>query len=197
MVLRPLLLTVGALALASAFATSASAAGGDYAFDGGTPAERATVRAALDASAFDWGVVRATVTIHVGRAPATFATPGHVWLERRLLASGTFAWAFVQHEYAHQVDFLLFDAARREYLRRMLGGRAWCHGGPVDLPHEAYGCERFASTLSWAYWPSRLNALRPQRTTESAAMAPARFRRLVSRLLEPSSPTLFSFAPTG
>ena len=61
------------------------------------------------------------------------ATPGHVWLDRGLLASGRFAWATVMDEYAHQVDFFVLDsraprtapaAARRQRLvLRGLGPR--------------------------------------------------------------------------
>ena len=40
------------------------------------PSERSTVRAALDASSFDWGVVPKQVTIHVGRYGVSRATPG-------------------------------------------------------------------------------------------------------------------------
>jgi hypothetical protein len=52
------------------------------------------------------------------------------------------------------------------------------------LAHRRYGCERFASTLAWAYWPDRRNAQRPTSARdESAAMKPARFRAVVSRLI--------------
>ncbi len=54
---------------------TALAGGGNYAFDGATPAERATVRAALNASAFDWGIVPKRVTIHVGAVGTSHAQP--------------------------------------------------------------------------------------------------------------------------
>lgn len=54
----------------------------------------------------------------------------------------------------------------------------------TGLHHAAYGCERFASTLAWAYWPSEHNALRPDSgTNDAAAMAAPLFRELLSTLL--------------
>ena len=48
-----------------------------------------------------------------------------------------------------------------------------------------YGCERFASTLAWAYWQSPDNCMQPSEVAdaESAAMAPAAFRALMTSLL--------------
>jgi hypothetical protein len=80
------------------------------------------------------------------------------------------------------VDYLLLDDAERAVLLQQLGGRDWCYGVP-GLAHDQYGCERFASTLAWSFWPSPENSMRPtRRGDESAAMAPAKFRALVSRL---------------
>ncbi len=178
--LRRLAATVlAALALPAA----ASAAGGDYVFEGATPAERATVRAALDASSFDWGIVRERVTIHVGPYGVSHSTPGHIRLDRRLLAAGRFAWATVMDEYAHQVDFLVLEPAHRELLRQRLGGRAWC-GEDDGLAHGDTACERFGSMVAWAYWPVRENAYRPHRGGgESAAMPAAEFRLLLAALV--------------
>ena len=178
--LRTLLVaSIAALALTG----NAYAKGGNYIFDGGTAKEQKQVRSALNASSFDWSVVPAQITIHVRKGIGSHATRGHVWLDSELLASGRFGWATVQDEYAHQVDFFLFDPATRAQLNGALGGRDWCYrvGG---LNHSDYGCERFASTLVWAYWPSRENAYRPRsKNDESAAMAPAKFRALVGQLL--------------
>ena len=180
--MRRLLLLAASFA-ALALPGTALAGGGDYVFDGGTAAQRAQVRAALQASAFDWSLVPARITIHVRPGAVTHATPGHIWLDANLVDSGRFAWAAIQDEYAHQVDFFRFDAATRSDLTVRLGARDWCYG-VRGLPHRAYGCERFASTLVWAYWPSRHNAYRPKSLgDESAAMAPARFRELLSGLL--------------
>lgn len=178
--LRTLLAAVlGSLALAG----TAQAAGGDYVFDGGTPRQQAQVKAALDASAFNWSLVPERVTIHIRRVDGSHATPGHIWLDASLLDAGRFSWAIVQDEYAHQVDFLLLDAGSRARMASALGGRDWCYG-VAGLAHHEYGCERFASTLVWAYWPSKDNAYRPiSPTDESAAMAPAWFRALLSELL--------------
>lgn len=177
---RILLVTV---LCALAVGPTAAAAGGSYSFSGGTPAQRTQVRAALDASAFDWSIVPEPVTIHVAKGAGSYSTPGHVWIDTHLLSAGVFSWATVQDEYAHQLDFFLFDHATRAELTGLLGGKAWCHevGG---LRHDQYGCERFASTLVWAYWPSRANAYRPESARdESAAMAPGAFRALMARLI--------------
>jgi hypothetical protein len=161
----------------------AHAAGGNYVFDGGTARQRGQVRAALEASAFPWGKVPASVTVHIRRGARSEAVPGHIWLNASLLDSGRFSWGIVQHEYAHQVDFFLLDTEKRSRLLPVLGGRDWYYGVP-GLPHDEYACERFASTLAWAYWPSSQNAVRPQSPADaSAAMAPGAFRTLLARFL--------------
>jgi len=165
-------------------AHGALASGGNYVFDGGTPAEQAQVRAALDVSSFDWSLVPTQITIHIGGAiPSSRASPGEIWLDARLLDTGEFSWAFVQHEYAHQVDFFLLDDSKRATLEQALAGQAWYY--TVPLPHSAYGCERFASTLAWAYWQSPSNALKPGGSSdESGEMPPAQFRALLMELLD-------------
>jgi hypothetical protein len=185
--MRRLLVTTSILlAAALGGGSQALASGGSYTFDGGTRAEQSQVRAALAASSFDWSLVPATVTIHITPGlPASEAAPGEIWLSAELLDAGTFAWGIVQHEYAHQVDFLLLSPGARATLSARLGGEDWCYGVP-GLAHASYGCERFASTLAWAYWPSRLNSMRPSGPAdESAAMRPASFRFLLDRLLSP------------
>ena len=163
--------------------SEASAIGGNYALRGGTNAERRLVVSALDASSFDWSVVRERVTIHIAPGIASHATRGDVWLDSGLLDAGTFAMGIVQHEYAHQVDFILFDDAIRTELLRQLGGTDWCYS-VADLPHAAYGCERFASTLAWTYWPSAENCLKPtSMDDESGAMRPSRFKALMRSIL--------------
>jgi hypothetical protein len=114
---------------------------------------------------------------------ASEAAPGEIWLDANLLDSGKFAWGTVQHEYAHQVDFGLFGDPLRVRLNHSLGGQHWGYDIP-GLKHSAYGCERFASTLAWAYWPSKQNALRPTSPSdEAAAMAPVKFRALMKQML--------------
>jgi hypothetical protein len=180
---RTLLVTICAVAGLLAVAPAAHAAGGTYTIEGGTPVHAAQIRAALDASSFDWGLVPAPITIHVKDGVTSSATPGHIWLDPDLVAAGVFSWATIQDEYAHQVDFFLFDRSTRTRLTRLLGATAWCRE-VRGLRHGAYGCERFASTLVWAYWPSRSNAYRPaSRRDESAAMAPAAFRTLMGTLV--------------
>jgi hypothetical protein len=188
---RVLATLVAAVAAASlAFAGGAKAAGGNYTFDGGTPSEQAQVRAGLNASAFNWSLVPAQITIHIQRGISTsHAVPGHIWLDADLLDSGRFAWGVVQMEYAHQVHFLLLDDQARAYLTSALGAKAWCWER-AGLSHGDNGCERFSATLAWAYWPSNDNAMRPSSPAdESAAMAPARFRTLLSQLLS-AGPTV-------
>lgn len=185
-VTRPLVrfFLIAFAALASlAVCGQALASGGSYALDGGTSRERAQVRAALDVSAFDWDLVPATIRIHVRRGVESRAAPGEIWLDANLLDSGRYSWGFVQHEYAHQVDFYDLDDADRELLNRPLGDKEWWLTTP-GIAHADLGCERFASTLAWAFWPSNDNALRPfGPNDESAGMQPTRFRALLSELL--------------
>jgi hypothetical protein len=52
------------------------------------------------------------------------------------------------------------------------------------LEHAQYGCERFASTLAWAYWPTAQNSMKPASAKdESAAMEPTRFRQLLGIMI--------------
>jgi hypothetical protein len=162
----------------------ADAAGAAYSVEGGTSSDRAQVASALAASSFDWSVLAHRVSVHLVRGVDSYAQPGHIWLNTDLLKAGSFSWAIVQDEFAHQVDFLLFDDATRRTLRAALGARAWCYTDSPGLRHRDYGCERFASTLVWAFWPSSRNSYRPRSASdESAAMSPAPFRALVSSLV--------------
>jgi hypothetical protein len=183
----PVLSAFAALAL-PAFA---HASGGNYVFDGGTPAEQATVRAALNASSFDWSRVPAQIVIHIERGAASEATPGQITLDASLLDSGRFASGVVQHEYAHQVDFFLLDEAKRARLASVLGGTTWWAPGATSsmapngsLKHAQLSSERFASTLAWAYWQSPENCMRPKLAgAESGTVKPAAFRALLEKLL--------------
>jgi hypothetical protein len=173
--MRRLLAAVAVVAAAVAAAgTPARAAGGDYGFDGGTARQQAQVRAALAASSFDWDVVPRRVTIHIAAGTDSYATPGEIWLDADLLDAGRFAWGVVQHEYAHQVDFLVLDDSERSELEALFGTTAWC--GPENAAHDGYGCERFADTLAAAYWRSDDNVAR-------AFAAPHAFRALLARML--------------
>jgi len=154
------------------------ATGGRYAFAGGTPREQAQVTRALDASSFDWNLVRQRITIHIAHVATSAATPGEIWIDRDLLDAGTFAWGVVQHEYAHQVDFFLLTEAERGLLMRELGARTWCSEDSVR--RDTLGSERFASALAWAYWPSPDNVMRSASPHELSAV---RFRGLVNRLV--------------
>ena len=164
--------------------STARSDGGLYLLDGGTGAERHSVVAGLAASSFDWSLVPAVVTIHIVRGADSFAIPGEITLDADLLDAGTFAWGAVQHEYAHQLDYLRFDDALRARFLGLLGATQWCYGAAPDLPHASYGCERFASTLAWAYWQSPENCMRPTSPNdESAAMPPHRFRAALDAAL--------------
>ena len=160
------------------------AAGARFRFDAGTASQRSQVRAALRASAFDWSVVPALVTVHIVRGlDSSEAAPGEIWLDADLLESGAFAWGVVQHEYAHQVDFFALDDRARALFLRELGGVDWWSGAGV-VRHSDAASERFASTLAWAYWPSRLNAMSPANAgIESGSIPAPRFRSLLAGVL--------------
>ena len=180
---RRLALLLAAPTTALALAGHAAAAGGDYVFDGGTSADRAQVVAALDASSFDWSLVPSEVTIHIVRGHVSEAKPGEIWLDEDLLGAGKWAWGTILHEYGHQVDFFLLTPSDRAALGTLFGTSDWCYGIP-GLPHAAYGCERFASELAWAFWPSPQNSMRPLSPRDEAGAVPApRFRALLGRML--------------
>lgn len=183
-----------------AFTQSASAAGGNVTFAGGTAREQAAVHAALDASSFDWGLLPQTITVHIGDFGDSYSVFGNVYLSAALLDTGRFSWGVVEHEFGHQVDFFLLDDAKRAQLLQLLGGADWCYSVP-GLTHSSYGCERFASELAWAYWPSPDNSMRPTAAgSESAGIPVAQFRAALAMLLGVPSvgaaPTLVkAFAP--
>jgi hypothetical protein len=190
------------LAAFSLTAQPALAAGGSYTFTGGTPGEQATVHSALGASSFNWGLIPRTIVVHIGSVGDSYSTFGNVYLDASLLDSGRFSWGVVQHEFAHQVDFMLLDDTKRAELNVALGGKDWCYS-VAGLAHADYGCERFASELAWAYWPSPDNAMMPLSAKDEAAGMPvASFRMLLAELLGVPSvaappPGVKAFAPVG
>ena len=178
------LLPAAVAALVFAHAGTAQAAGGSYRFDGGTANQRTQVREALKASSFNWNLVKAQITIHIQRGIDSHSVAGQIWLDADLLDSGRFSWATVQDEYSHQVDFFLFTPEIRAQLQAALGAKAWCYENGSVQAHGDQGCERFTSVLPWAYWQSPDNAYKPaSKIDESAAMAPARFKALLNRLI--------------
>jgi len=177
---------VAALA-ALVLSPAALAGGGNYAFVGGDTSAHAQVRAALDASRFDWNLVPVQIQIHFVPGIGSYATPGEVWLDPTLLRAGIFSWAVVQDEYAHQVDFFLLNDEQRSVLNDVLGVHVWCHANRPGLAHAAYGCERFTSSLVWAYWPTAANAYRPGTAGSEASSSPWRFRYVLGSLLDPES----------
>lgn len=185
-------LCIVVLLLAAACPAAARAGRPNVRFDGGTPAERSTVRAAFAASSFPWELVRERVVIHIRAGVLSHAERGQIWLDSDLLDAGRFSWGVVQHEFAHQVDFFLLDDATRATLADALGGARWCDAGRTPLlsapdgstAHGDLTAERFASTLAWAFWPSRGNVLRPEKPgDESGALPPAQFRELLVSVL--------------
>jgi hypothetical protein len=163
-------------ALALFGAPAAQAAGGHYSFDGGTRGEQAQVRAALNASIFDWNIVPGAVVVHIAPNVVSSAAPNEIWLDARLLDAGRFSWGVVQHEYAHQVDFGVLTDAMRQQLAPLLGGTSWW--GP-RAEHDQLDSERFADLLAWAFWPSPDNTLKPP----GADATSAGFRATLASLL--------------
>ncbi len=197
--MRRTLLTLCSAICFFAFAQSALAGGGSFAFSGGTPQEQATVHAALEASTFNWSLIPNTIAIHIATYGDSYSTYGQIYLDAALLDSGRFAWGVVQHEMAHQIDFFLLDDTKRAQLQQLLGGKDWCYSLP-GLKHSDHGCERFASELAWAYWPSPDNSMKPSSSADEAgAMPVAQFRAMLTQLIgapvlaQPS--TTKAFAP--
>jgi hypothetical protein len=99
----------------------ADAAGGSYRFSGGSESARATMRNALEGSAFDWSLVPEPVTIEIVNRGCAGARSGVIVLDERLLESRpygrAYTWGVVQHEYAHQLWWLALDDAQRSSLR--------------------------------------------------------------------------------
>lgn len=200
--MKRLLVTLVSVFAFGLLSQSALASGGNYTFAGGTPAEQATVHAALQASSFNWGLIPSTITINIGAYGDSYSTYGNVYLDASLLDSGRFSWGVVQHEMGHQVDFFLFDDTKRAALDTALGGQNWCYS-VQGLAHSDYGCERFASELAWAYWPSADNSMKPgPGNVEASGMPVVAFRALLAQMLGVPSvaaapPVLTkAFAPT-
>jgi hypothetical protein len=96
------------------------------------------------------------ITIRILNCGCAGASPGEIVLDEEVLTDPRFglryAWGIVQHEYAHQVAFFLVDARARRRVQRWLGGGDWCYEGE-SAADDDHACERFASSLTWAYWP--------------------------------------------
>lgn len=180
---------LGSIVAALVLAGSCRAGGGNYVFAGGTAAEQEQVRAALEASSFDWDLVPRQVRIHIARGlPQSYSTPGQTWLDANLLDAGTFSWGVVQMEYGQQVQFALLDQAMKAQLTALLGARQWCYENPT-LPRGDNGCERFSATLAWAYWPTATNSMEPSGPGDwSASMNAADFRALLAQLIGAPDP---------
>jgi hypothetical protein len=182
-------LVLALFAAALALCAQASGAGGRIAFDGGTSSQREQVRQALQASAFDWDLIPGTVTVHIRRGITSQAAPRHVWLDAGLLDSGAFSWGVIQHEFAHQIDYLVLKDADRAALQAVLGGKAWC-SGPEGFEHDQNACERFATSVAWAYWPSPANVFDPARNHDESWLRPVSLRGALASLLGIRDPFL-------
>ena len=185
MVARRLLISIlSLLATALVFSGGALASGGNYVFQGGTPSEQQTVKNGLNASSFNWSLVPQQITIVIAPVAVDNSVPGTINLDPSLLDSGEFSWGVVQNEYANQVDFFLLPQASDAAFNAALGGTVWCRADEAGLATAQYGCERFASTLAWAYWQDPQNCIRPGATGGiSGSMAPAAFRALLASTL--------------
>ena len=178
-----LVLSLAALALPS----GAAAAGARMSFDGGTAAERAQVRSALEASSFDWSVVPQRIVVHLQRGIASQAAPGEIWLDAGLVDTGRFSWGVIQHEFAHQIDFLVLTDDDRAAVQALLGGAQWCFGGE-SYAHDDNGCERFATAVAWAYWPSFQNVFDPSACPDETWLRAAALRALLAQRLGVRNP---------
>ena len=182
--LKRLLLQIALVAAALAVVPAALASGGNYAFDGGTKAEQSQVSAALNASAFPWGIVPGPVVVHIKRGLSSSAAPNQIWLDADLLDAGMFSWGVVQHEYAHQVDFALLTDATRAQLHPLRQGTSW-RGAEG---HANLDCERFADLVAWSYWVSPDNVMKPRGSQdEGGQVSPAVFRASLAAFL-PAAP---------
>jgi hypothetical protein len=164
---------------------TAFASGGNYVFQGGTPYQQLQVRDALNASTFNWSLVTQQITIDIDPSVVQDeSTPGEIFLNPSLLNSGEFSWGVVQTEYANQVDFELLPQQDDTQFNTALGGTAWCYSDQAGLQLAQYGCERFAATLTWAYWQSPENCIQPSEVgADAAGMPPAAFRALLASVL--------------
>jgi hypothetical protein len=173
--------------VAAACTSSAQAAGGHYTVEGGNHAEQAQVSLALEASSFNWDVVPGVVAVHIARGVDSGAAPGEIWLDADLLDAGRYAWGVVQHEYAHQVDFLALTQEMRALLLPSLGGASWWGDGTTG--HGDLTSERFADEIAWSYWTSADNCLRPANAAdEGGQVAPRAFRALLASILPGAQP---------
>jgi hypothetical protein len=59
-----------------------------------------------------------------------------------------------------------------------LGGTDWCYEDEA-VAHDDHACERFASSLAWAYWPWRRNVM-----SWEAVVPAGEFRERFAALLE-------------
>jgi hypothetical protein len=153
---------IATLMAALTLATPALARGGQVAFVGGTSDEQQTVLKALAASTFDFNQIPQVTVKIVPDLPANEqgeAIPGEVTLPASGLESGQFFWGTVQHEFFHELDYLLLTDAQRAQAMQVLGATAWYDG---TLSHADQGRERFASTLAFQFWQAVVNNQSPR-----------------------------------
>jgi hypothetical protein len=192
----PALKVFATFVAACAISPAAHASGGNYVIQGGTPYEQSQVHQALDASSFNWNLVTQQILIDIDPTiTRDQSIPGEIFLNPDLLNAGELSWGVVQNEYAHQVDLYLLTPAQDALFNTALGGTAWCYSDQLGLQLAQYGCERFASTLAWAYWQSPQNCIQPAYVgVVAAGMSPAAFRAFLTAQL--GTPTTTSFHGT-
>jgi hypothetical protein len=180
--LRRILIGLAAAAAVCAFASPALASDVSLSFDGGTQAEQGQVRAGLDASSFNWGMIPGPIVVHIRRGVDSHAVPDEVWFDANLLDAGRYSWGVVQHEFAHELDYTVLTDAMRAQLHTLLGGESWWSTDAEA--HCQADSERFADLVSWAYWTTRDNVLRPAGAAdEGGQVSPAQFRAALAALL--------------
>lgn len=181
---RMIRVTVAALAAALLVAPAALAKGGHVRFDGGTPDEHLTVKEALAVSKFNFNIVRRTIIVHI-LPGGDRSEPGAIWLDPKRLDLGAFAWGAVQHEFGHQVDFLVMTDIQRAKFNAFFGTPSWTPPADWDglTGHESIGRERFASMIAWTFWRDRIwNDESPKYKPIESGADPKKFQALLMKM---------------
>ena len=125
--------------------------------------QQATVRAALEVSSFDWSVLPARSSSTSRRSAAPTPRPATSTSTARCStpAASRGASSSTSSHTRSTSSSSTTRSARRSTQRSAAATGATASPG---LAHSAYGCERFASELAWAYWPSADNSMSPAAT---------------------------------
>jgi hypothetical protein len=175
-----------ALFASLALAGTAQAADGNYVLEGGSPEAQETVRAAVEASRFDFDSIPTQITIRISSCGCAGARPGLIVLDGAVVTDTSlgdrYSWGVIQNEFAHQVDFSLFDDADRAAMRGLVGGKDWCYER-AGLLHDQHGCERFSDVFTWAFWPTKQNIFRAHAKALAPQMTAKELRGFINGLL--------------